>query len=61
MGCMFTNGGVRPLAGVMNCPDVGPSAKLSAGSTAMPSSDWPFRGIIKAAASIETITTTTRF
>jgi len=33
---MSTKGGVRPLAAVMNWPEVGPGAKVSAGSTARP-------------------------
>src|SRR5262245_51764806 len=35
------NGGVRPFAGVMNAPDAGPGANVSAGSTARASSTDP--------------------
>src|SRR6185295_9744508 len=37
----LAKGGVRPLAGVMNAPEGGPGANVSAGRTARPSSTAP--------------------
>ena len=38
MGCLSTNGGIRPFAGAISWPDVGPGAKVSAASFANPTS-----------------------